>query len=273
MNTHVEGHYSAGSSLSDRIAAKLQAAGKAIADLTSADLAPVDEFHIRGRKATLELAAQMNLTPASLVLDLGSGLGGPARTLAETHGCRVQGIDLTAEFCEAATALSAWLGLADKVTFTQGDATDLPFPDGHFDAAMTIHVAMNIPAKDRLYAEAKRTLKPGSRFAVYDVIQGPGGAVHFPVPWAREPSISHLATDEEMRSLLTAAGFKILSVQDSSDESLAWFQAMASRIAETGPPPVSFHVLFGEDFTAMARNQLRNLAENRIRTISYICES
>ncbi|WP_435257546.1 hypothetical protein ACSBLW_15745 [Thioclava sp. FR2] len=157
------------------------------------------------------------------MLDTGSVLGGPVRILAETHGCRVQGIDLTAEFCEAATTLSDWLGL--------------PFGDGHFYTATTVHVAMNLPAKDRLYAEASCTPKAGSRFAVYDVVQGPGGAVHFPVPWAREPSISHLAIDEEMRSLLTAAGLKILSVQEAIDYSLVWFQAMACRPAFTPAPP------------------------------------
>lgn len=273
MNTDVESHYSAGGKLADRIAAKLESAGKNINELATEDLAPVDEFHIRGRKATLELGAQMNLNAGSIVVDLGSGLGGPARTLAETYGCRVKGIDLTEAFCEAANTLSAWLGLEDKVECTHGDATDLPFPDASFDAAMTIHVGMNIPAKDRMYAEARRALKPGGRFIVYDVIQGEGGAVHFPVPWAREASISHLATHEEMLSLLSHAGFKILKTQDSSEESLVWFQAMAKRIAESGPPPVSFHLLFGGDFPGMTRNQVRNLAERRIRTISYLCES
>ena len=272
MNSEVEGHYSAGGKLADRIAAKLKEAGKNINELTTADLAAVDEFHIRGRRATLELGAKMNLHESSRLLDLGSGLGGPARTLAEIYGCRVTGIDLTEEFCDAANTMSTWLGLENKVEFLQGDATDLPFPNEHFDAAMTIHVAMNIPAKDKMYAEARRSVKAGGRFAVYDVIQGDGGEVHFPVPWARDASISHLATHDEMRSLLSGAGFKILETEDSSEESLTWFQEMAKRMAESGPPPVSFQLFFGKDFPEMARNQVRNLAERRIRTISYICE-
>lgn len=272
MNPEVEGHYSSGGKLADRIAAKLKESGKSTNKLTTADLAAVDEFHIRGRKATLEIGAKMNLHERSCVLDLGSGLGGPARTLAETYHCDVTGIDLTDEFCEAASTLSTWLGLEDKLKFLQGDATSLPFPDEYFDAVMTIHVAMNIPAKDKMYSESRRTLKPGGRFAVYDVIQGEGGDVHFPVPWARDASISHLVTHEEMQSLLSGAGFRILETQDSSDESLAWFQEMAKLIAESGPPPVSFQLLFGDHFPEMARNQVRNLAERRIRTISYICE-
>jgi ubiquinone/menaquinone biosynthesis C-methylase UbiE len=272
MNSGVEVHYSGDGNLADKIAKGLEKAGKSLDDLATTDLATIDEFHIRGRKATLELGAQLNLGTESKLIDIGSGLGGPARTLAETYGCDVIGIDLTDEFCEAANVMSSWLGLSGKVHCQQGDATDLPFPDDHFDAAMTIHVAMNIPSKEKLYSEARRTLKAGGRFVAYDVIQGDGGDVHFPVPWARQPSISHLATDEDMQSLLTSAGFRILDIQDSSEESLAWFEDRMKEIAESGPPPVSFQAFLGEDYPVMVRNQVRNLAEARIRTICYICE-
>jgi len=268
----VEGHYSGEGNLIDRIAVGLERAGKSLEDLKTTDLATIDEFHIRGRKATLELGAQLNLAAGSALLDLGSGLGGPARTLAELYGCDVVGIDLTEEFCETANVMSSWLGLSGKVRFRQGDATDLPFPDDRFDAVMTIHVAMNIRAKDRLYVEARRVLKPGGRFAAYDVIQGDGGEVHFPVPWARELSISHLATDTEMRSLLGEAGFRILDIQDSSEESLAWFEDRLREVAVSGPPPVSFQSFLGADYPEMVRNQVRNLSEGRIRTIAYFCD-
>ena len=134
--------------LPTKIASTLRAAGRDLAHLTTADLAAVDEFHIRGRQATLELAAGMEIGPHSRVLDIGSGLGGPARTLAEACGCHVTGIDLTPEFCTAATEMSRWVGLAAKVSFSQGDATALAGNLAAFDAAMTIHVAMNIAAKD-----------------------------------------------------------------------------------------------------------------------------
>jgi ubiquinone/menaquinone biosynthesis C-methylase UbiE len=169
--------------------------------------------------------------------------------------------------------MSDWVGLADKVTFKQGDATDLPFDDRSFDAAMTIHAGMNILAKDAVYAQAKRVLRPGGVFAVYDVLQGEGGPVLFPVPWARDPSISHLATPAEMVELLTAAGFEIRDELDSTDESLCWFEEMTARMAELGPPPVTFQTFLGADFPLMARNQVRNLADKRIRTVSYICGS
>lgn len=272
MAEAVASHYAGSANLADAIANSLRKAGKDLDRLATADLGTVDEFHIRGRKATLEIAQSLGLSASSHVLDIGSGLGGPARTVAEAHGCRVTGIDLTQAFCDAAAAMSAWVGLADRVAFRQGDATRLPFEDDIFDAAMTIHVAMNIAAKDRMYAEARRVLKPGARFAVYDVLQGEGGEVHFPVPWAREPSISHLATPEEMVALLEGAGFDILDTRDSTEESQAWFEAMAGQPAKA-PPAVSFQLFLGEDFPAMARNQVANLRERRIRTVTYVCRA
>ena len=273
MTDQVAAHYGGSGGLANAIAVSLRKAGKDLNDLKTTDLATVDEFHIRGRKATLELAERMRLSEGARVLDIGSGLGGPARTLAEAYGCHVTGIDLTPAFCEAAAALSDWLKLGDRVAFQHGDATDLPFEEDRFDAAMTIHVAMNIPAKDRVYAEARRVVKPGGIFAIYDVLQGEGGDVLFPVPWVREPSISHLATPEEMEALLAGAGFKLLDVQDSTAESQSWFEGMAAHMAERGPPPVTFQAFLGGDFPEMVRNQVRNLAERRIRTLSYISEA
>lgn len=273
MATGVETHYGGPGGLAARIRAALLAAGRDLERLTTSDLAAVDEFHIRGRKATLELAERMELDAASRVLDVGSGLGGPARTLAETYGCSVTGVDLTEEFCNAAAEISDWLGMSDRVRFIQGDATELPFEPASFDAGMTIHAAMNIPAKDRLYASARRALESGSVFVVYDVLQGEGGPVLFPVPWAREPRISSLATPAGMERLLADAGFAIEETIDSTEESLAWFTAMRARMAERGPPPVTFQSFLGVDFPEMARNQVRNLADRRIRTVAYVCRA
>ena len=273
MNNSISKHYSTGGGLVDRVAGKFLQEGRVLAGLKTSDLAPIDEFHIRGRKATLELARQMSPGENDHVLDIGSGLGGPARTLAETCGCRVTGIDLTEAYCDAARVFSQWTGLEQLVEFQQGDATSMPFGDDCFDAAMTIHVAMNIRAKDRVYAEARRVIKPGGILAIYDVLQGEGGEVIYPVPWAREASISHLATPMEMESLLAGAGFRIRRVDDSTAQSQAWFEEMAARLKQAGPPGIGLQMLLGDDFAVMARNQVSNLAERRIRTVTYICEA
>ena len=167
--------------------------------------------------------------------------------------------------------MSDWVGLGELTSFKQGDATSLPFDSKTFDAAMTIHVAMNIAAKDMMYLEARRVVKPGGAFAVYDVLQGEGGEVLYPVPWARDPSISHLATPDQMKSLLGGAGFKLLDVQNSTEESQSFFEKMTAQMPKPGSPPVAWRLFLGEDFSAMARNQVRNVTERRIRTVSFIC--
>ena len=253
------------------IASALDAAGLERGSLQPADLAPVDEFHIRGRAATLEIIEALVLAEESHVLDLGSGLGGPARTIAELTGCTVTGVDLTPEFCEAATALSQWTGLADRTRFKVGNATATDLPDGSVDAALTVHVAMNIADKPALYAEAFRVLRPGGRFVAYDVLQGEGGDVRYPVPWANDPSTSFLATTEDMRELLAAAGFDVISEADSSEASLDWFHQMRARIERDGPPPVSFGLFLGDAFARMGANQIQNLTERRIRTVMFVC--
>jgi len=273
MTDPVAAHYGADAGLASRIAERLRAAGKDLSTLTTRDLAAVDEFHTRGRPATLELAERMRIGPGHRVLDIGSGLGGPARSVAEAYECAVTGLDLNAEFCRTAAELSAWVGLDGRVTFRCGDATQLPFDAAAFDAAMTLHAAMNIPAKDAVYAEARRVLKPGGVLAIYDVLQGKGGPALFPVPWAREPEASHLATPSEMRELLTAAGFAIEDEADSSMESLRWFEAAVARMASAGLPAVSLQAVLGDDFLLMARTVTRNLADDRIRTVTYICRA
>ena len=114
-------------------------------------------------------------------------------------------------------------------------------------------------------------MKPGGIFAVYDVLRGEGGEILYPVPWARDPSISHLATPDEMKSLLVGAGFKLRDAQDSTEESQSFFERMTSQMAKTGSPPVAWRLFLGDDFLTMARNQVRNVTERRIRTVSFIC--
>ncbi|NWG24816.1 MAG: methyltransferase domain-containing protein [Pseudorhodoplanes sp.] len=268
--TQVAAHYGR-TRLIEAIDAALVKAGKDPQKLSPEDLAPVDEFHIRGRAATAELGAHLNLRAGDKLLDVGSGLGGPSRQLAVTYGCDVTGIDLTGEYCAVANELARRLGLAGRVRYRQGSALAMPFGDAAFDAAMTQHVAMNIADKAGLYREVRRVLRAGGRFGIYDLLQGEGGTVHFPVPWARDASTSFLATPEEMRLFLHGAGFEITSWIDSSEIGREWFRAVSARIAEKGQPVLGFHLLMGEDFAEMARNQMRNLMEDRVRPTEIVC--
>lgn len=263
VNDAIQAHYSR-PEIGGVILAALEKAGKDSSRLTLEDLAPIDEFHIRGRAATLELARAAGLDASKRVLDVGSGVGGTSRCLAKEFGCRVTGIDLTDEYCRAAAMLSAKVGLTDLVDYRQGDATALPFADGEFDVVWTEHAAMNIPDKPRLYKEMHRVLKPGGTLAVYDVLAGPSGPVLFPVPWARTPDTSFLVQPGELRRLLEDAGLTVSDWSDTTEAARAWFVTLAEKIRKEGFPPLGFHVLMGADFQAMAQNQGRNLQEGRI---------
>src|SRR5215471_746425 len=195
----VAAHYTRGG-LADTILAALKAAGKDIDHLSIDDLAPVDEFHSGQRAATMRLAELAGVKGGERVLDVGSGVGGPSRYLAQTFGCRVTGIDLTPEFVAVATMLAQRTGLADRVSYQQGNALDLPFADASFDLVWSQNAAMNIADRERLYAGMRRVLKPGGRVAIQDVAAGPGGEPHYPTPWASRKDMSFLFTPEETRA-------------------------------------------------------------------------
>lgn len=263
-------HYAAGG-LTGRIAAALAAAGLDGANVGVEALAPLDQFHTRGLAATVELAEAAGIGAGEVVLDVGSGLGGPSRFLAATRGCTVTGVDLSPEFVAAAGFLAGQTGLEGRVSYQVGDALALPFGDGAFDVAWTQHVAMNIRERDRLYAEVHRVLRPGGRFAVYDVVAG-GGEVIFPVPWSRGPGTSFLLSAEEMRESLVRAGFGVRSWVDRTAGSVAWFreQAAARARAARQPAALGLHLAMGPDFPAMAANLERNLAEGRVGIVEAV---
>jgi MPBQ/MSBQ methyltransferase len=209
---------------------------KDVSKLSPADLALVDEFHTRGRAATIELARRAALTPGLKVLDIGCGLGGSARYLVSEYGCHVTGIDLTKEYVDAASAIAELVGMKNLITFHQASALDLPFPDGSFDVVWTEHVQMNVADKRAFYRQIARVLTPHGRLLFHDVFQGPGGALHYPVPWAEDASISVLETPETVRNILEGLGFSVLDWEDKSQLSREWFvtRIAALRLSKKG---------------------------------------
>jgi SAM-dependent methyltransferase len=213
------------------------------------------------------LAALAGITADLQVLDVGCGIGGPARHLASQLRCRVTGIDLTAEFIRTATLLSDRVGLADRVAFVAGDALDLPFPAASFDLVWTQHAAMNIADRPRLYAEMHRVLRPRGRLALHDVLAGDGGAPHFPVPWARRSADSFLVDQPTLRRLLGDAGFAVREWRDVTGTATAWFAARRARLQAA---PLGIGLLLGADFPTMVANQERNLAEGRVVVLQAV---
>ena len=264
--TGVEAHYGRGG-LGEAILGGLRALGKDVERIDPTDLAAVDHFHIGGRAATLDLARLAGLTPGLRVLDVGGGLGGPARTLAQDFRCRVTVLDVTAEFCRVGADLTARTGLADRVGFEHGSALEMPFRDGVFDVAWTQHSSMNIQDKRALYTEIRRVLRAGGRLALHEIMAGPGRPPHFPVPWASQPSQSFLEPPARVRTLLREVGFVEATWIDETAESAEWFR---KRLAPQSPPPLGLHLVLGEEFRAMSANQVRNLQEGRLHVIKAV---
>lgn len=256
-HSSVSDHYSSGS-LFDRLSAMLKEDGVDTGRLTVRDLAPYDQFHSRGIEATEELADMLDSAGDDHLLDVGSGFGGPARYMAERFGCRVTGIDLTPEFCDVARRLNELVGLRDRIAIEQGNAQEMPFTDGAFDAAYSMNVSMNIADKAAFYAELNRVLKPGGRLVLAEIAQGPSAQVEFPTPWARTPETSFLNTPDETRVGLEAAGFTVDEMRDTVREVLE-FGARSRALVEQGgkPPQRAVSLVHGE----LAEKAMSNTAK------------
>jgi SAM-dependent methyltransferase len=256
-----------------RIEEALQQSGLGSGLIEWSKLAALDQFHVRGLSATKELALGLGLQGGATVLDVGSGLGGPARHLAAVHGCYVTGIDLTPLFIEISEQLSQRTGLAGRLRFVHGDALDLPFPTESFDHAWTQHVAMNIPDKRRFYEGIHRVLRKSGRLAIYDVVRGENEPAIYPVPWARHASMSFLASPAEMAQTLSATGFIEASTIDTTDLALTWFDDLFKAQQEpAGIPPLSLGRILGPESVQIMENVVRNIKEGRIRLLQIIVE-
>jgi SAM-dependent methyltransferase len=254
------------------VEAVLREAGFADGPIPWQDLAPLDQFHVGGAAATAALASRLAIPPDAKLLDVGCGLGGPSRHLAAIHGCTVQGIDLNPSLIDLATMLTRRTGLADKVTHMTADATKLPFEPGSFDVAWTQHVAMNIADRHAFYAGIRRVLKPGGSFAMFDVVAGNAGPLHFPVPWARDPAASFLLAPDATKNVLEACGFAVVEWTDATELAQGWFQAQATA-AQSRPEalkPLALPLIMGPDFPARAQNLGRNFQEGRARLLQAV---
>ena len=224
LDERVSGHYG-WSGLQETIEQEMRRKGVDPEHVTVAQLAPVDNYHWHRLAGTLALARAAEITAADRVLDVGGGIGGPARQLAHRIGCHVTVLDLTAEYCAVGERLTAWTHLGDHVSFVHANALDMPFPDATFDVVWTQHASMNISDKAGLYREIARVLRPGGRFAFFDVLAGPNQPIHYPVPWASDPSFSFLLSPDETRELITRAGFR----------EMTWLADEALDMSSSGP--------------------------------------
>jgi len=264
----VRDHYRA-IGLTERLKSALSALGTEDQRLPPQQLAALDQFHTRGLAATTELARLAGITADMSVLDVGSGIGGPARFIAAACGCRVTGIDLSEPFVDAARYLTERTGQSGQVSFQVASALQLPFDDGRFDVVLLQHVAMNISDRAKLYREIWRVLVSGGKFATFDVVSN-NCEPHYPVPWARTPATSFLLTAAATREAIEQSGFRTLTWQDDSEAAKAWF----AQLRASGPPaPPNLGVVIGPDFAELSANLGRNIMEGRIGILTAVFES
>jgi ubiquinone/menaquinone biosynthesis C-methylase UbiE len=234
-------------------------------------LAPYDQFHGRGLEATEELAGLVQPGPRDHLLDIGSGIGGPARYFAHRFGCRVTGIDLTPEFCDVARHLTRLLGLEAKVAFEAGNALAMPFADASFDGAYSMNVSMNIADKRAFYREIGRVLRPGAWLVLSEVAKGEGGELDYPTPWASSALTSFLSTPEDTQRGLLESGFDVIQLRSTLEEARA-FGARSRAMVERGekPPHRAVMLIHGEIATQAMANTARGLQEGRIVPIEVL---
>ncbi len=270
-NAAVLRHYQRQDGALERVRRALEASGLAFGTAGVADLAPLDQFHTRGLKATRELAGLAGVRHGCAVIDVGCGIGGPARYLADAHGCRVTGVDLSPALIDIAGLLSRWSGLTERTDFRQGDALALAFPGASFDLAWTFQAQMNIKDKVGFYGECFRVLRPGGRLAFQDIFLGDGRPLDFPVPWASDASISHLVAPQQARKLLREAGFAEVAWVDQREV----FERDPPPALAPGeaPPALGLQVVFGEEYLTVRRpNSARAFREGRIEFYQGVFE-
>jgi ubiquinone/menaquinone biosynthesis C-methylase UbiE len=274
-------HYGRGR-LEEMILAAVAREGKDAENLTSGDLAAVDEFHVGGLEATRELATQMELRPGLRLLDVGSGIGGPARYFAGEHGCKVTGIDLTEEFVRVAGSLTTLTKLDGMAEFRQGSAWEMPFKRDTFDGAYMIHVGMNVADKADVFREVRRVAKAGGLFTIFDIMRTGEGvtkdrqtrdgraaeaAIRYPVPWALSEEASFVSTREEYREALQEAGFEIVRERGRRAFGIEFTERVMARMAQGGPPALGLHLLMGEKAPLMVKNILAMMKEGVLEPV------
>ncbi|BBK33309.1 methyltransferase family protein [Stella humosa] len=270
MTDPIASHWGA-ADIHERILDAMRASGLSAGTATIEQLAPVDHIHARGFAATKELADSLPIRSGDRIVDIGCGIGGPARYLADRFGCHVEGIDISEPFVDAGNRLSEMTRMRDRVTIRYGDGQKLPYADESFDGGYAQHVTMNVPDRDRFFAEAFRVLRPGAFFALTEHGLGAAGTPHHPLPWSEDGAGAYLLPPEQTVALLGAVGFQMIEVVETGIDYLQGYRKMISLMDNGALPPLGVHIILGPAASEKIRNAARNIEEFRTRPVRIMC--
>ena len=270
--SQVASHYTRGG-LEETILQAVARMGLDPGRLNAIDLAPADEFHVGGLDATRELASQMDLEPGLRILDVGSGIGGPARYFAAEHQCKVTGVDLTEEFVTVARSLTRRTKLDHLVEFVQGRALDLKFDQESFDRAYMIHVGMNIADKAGVFREVRRVLKPGGKFAIFDFLRTGDAPITYPVPWASSEEMSFVVGKQSYLDALEKAGFQVERERVRTVFAIEFTERAIARAAQNGQPALALHLLMGDSAPEMIKNVLAMMKQSVLEPVELFARA
>jgi SAM-dependent methyltransferase len=266
----VSEHYTHGNLL-NAVKIGIEQLGKTSSSITVEDLAPLDEFHIGGRQASEFFFDQLDFSADDQLVDVGCGLGGASRFVANRYGSKVTGIDLTPEYIKTGEALCTWLGLDNLVDLQQGNALDMPFDNGVFDGGYMMHVGMNVKDKIGLYKEIFRVLRSGAKFGVYDVMMVEEGELIYPVPWATTANESEVASPRQYKQAMDEAGFSVVAENNRHEFALSFFEQLRKKTSNArGPSPLGLHILMGDNSAIKVQNMIKNISSGYISPVELI---
>jgi len=165
-------------------------------------------------------------TRGKRILDIGSGIGGPALEMARTHGADVVGIDLAAPLVEHATRDAERHGLADRCTFRTVEIGPLPFDDQSFDIVVSSGALTQTKDKAAIFRDCYRILRPGGSLSCYDWTKAEGEYSEDMLYWFKMEELTYsLEMLENYEKHLTDIGFVDVWIEDASD----WYRDKAGR--------------------------------------------